>query len=251
MVRKFLPNLINKKLFGDRKKFGTKINPIDEDWKTWQKNYLKFYTDNQKGSIGTTVNHYGFKIVENIDFNKKNIVEIGPGIIEHIKYNQSLPKSYSLVDIDPQFLKNSKILLEKNGYSNVNCYCVNNNKLPFKDNSIDIVLTFHQLEHVYDLTGYLLEIKRILKPKGLLIGSVPTEGSFAWGFGRFLTSRRYVIKNMNFNYDKIICWEHPNYIDFIKKELDKSFKKIKSIKKPFNFLPFDFNLSYSFIYEKE
>ena len=103
MIRKFLPNLINKKLFGDRKKFGTKINPIDEDWKTWQKNYLKFYTDNQKGSIGTTVNHYGFKIVENIDFNKKNIVEIGPGIIEHIKYNQSLPKSYSLVVLTLNF----------------------------------------------------------------------------------------------------------------------------------------------------
>ena len=47
-----------------------------------------------------------------------------------------------------------------------------------KDNSIDIILTFHQLEHVYDLTAYLLEIKRILK-LGLLIGSVPTEGSFA------------------------------------------------------------------------
>ena len=61
-----------------------KINPIDEDWKTWQKNYLKFYTDNQKESIGTTVNHYGFKIVENIDFNKKNIMKLDPSGIEHI-----------------------------------------------------------------------------------------------------------------------------------------------------------------------
>ena len=72
MIRNFLPNIINKKLFGDRKEFGTKIDPDDDDWKKWQKNYLKFYTDNQKGSIGTAINHYGFRIVENINFHKKD-----------------------------------------------------------------------------------------------------------------------------------------------------------------------------------
>ena len=59
------------------------------------------------------------------------------------------------------------------------------------------------MEHVYELDSYVKELKRVLKPGGLLVGSVPTEGGIAWGIGRYLTSRRYVRKNMSFDYDKI------------------------------------------------
>ena len=113
------------------------------------------------------------------------------------------------------------------------------------------MVTFHQLEHIYELEEYLQELKRILKPNGVLIGAVPAEGGVAWGFGRFLTSRRYVRKNMDFDYDKIICWEHPNFVNKIKKLLDENFTSVKSIKKPFGVLPMDFNLSWSFIYRND
>lgn len=120
---------------------------------------------------------------------------------------------------------------------------------PLEDNFSDIILSFHQLEHICNLTDYRLEIKRVLKKDGLFVGVVPTEDSLAWGGGRYLTSRRYVKKNMNFNYDKIICWEHPNFVDLIQEKLNQNFQLIHSTKKPFNFLPLDFNLSWSFIYK--
>ena len=123
--------------------------------------------------------------------------------------------------------------------------------IPLKDNVVDVLVTFHQLEHIYELDTYLQELKRILKPNGVLIGAVPTEGGVAWGFGRFLTSRRYVKKNMDFDYDKIICWEHPNFVNKIKTLLDKNFTNNKSIKKPFGMLPMDFNLSWSFEYRND
>lgn len=94
------------------------------------------------------------------------------------------------------------------------------------------------------------ELKRILRPKGIIVGAVPCEGGLAWGLGRFLTSRRYA-KRLGINYDKIICWEHPNFVDKIKSLLDKNFVKIKSIKKPFPDLPFDLNLIWAFIYQKK
>ena len=121
--------------------------------------------------------------------------------------------------------------------------------LPLTDNSVDIIITFHQMEHVYDLENYISELKRVLKPNGLLVGAVPTEGGFLWGLGRFLTTRRLVKKQYSFDYDKIICWEHPNFVNRIKKHLDNNFSEIESIKKPFNILPFDLNLSWSFIYQ--
>lgn len=48
-----------------------------------------------------------------------------------------------------------------------------NKGLPFKDNSIDEVYSFHFLEHVSNLEFVLKEIHRVLKPNGKKIGTVP------------------------------------------------------------------------------
>jgi SAM-dependent methyltransferase len=252
MLYKILPYFIFKPLFGDRKKWGLKTDFNDKDFRTWQDEcYLEFYEDNQKGTIGTKVNHFGFKIMQEIDLTDKIVLEVGPGRIEHLDYNSSIPKKYILADINEDFLSISKQQLQNYGIENIETYSVEGLSIPLEENSVDVIISFHQLEHIYELDTYLIELKRILKPGGVLIGAVPIEGGFAWGLGRFLTSRRYVRKNMNFDYDKIICWEHPNFITKIKSLLDKNFIRCKSIKKPFNFLPMDTNLSWSFIYKND
>lgn len=45
--------------------------------------------------------------------------------------------------------------------------------LPFKDQSLDLVIANHVLEHIRDLPKALQEIKRVLKPGALLIAQVP------------------------------------------------------------------------------
>ena len=80
-------------------------------------------------------------------------------------------------------------------------------------------MSFFSLEHIYNLNTCIKEIKRVLKRNGKLIFAIPNEGSFAWGFARYLISRRWMIKNTDINYDKIICWEHPNFATKIIKNL--------------------------------
>lgn len=46
-------------------------------------------------------------------------------------------------------------------------------KLPFEDNSFDIVLAFHLFEHVYKYQVSVSEVYRILKPQGKFIVSMP------------------------------------------------------------------------------
>lgn len=48
-----------------------------------------------------------------------------------------------------------------------------NDGLPFEDNSIDEIYSFHFLEHVDDLEFVFKEIHRVLKPNGKTIGTVP------------------------------------------------------------------------------
>ena len=52
---------------------------------------------------------------------------------------------------------------------------VNIENLPFKDNSFDLIICNHVLEHVNDYKKALLEIKRSIKPNGKAIISVPVN----------------------------------------------------------------------------
>jgi SAM-dependent methyltransferase len=48
--------------------------------------------------------------------------------------------------------------------------------LPFPSDHFDAVVTFETLEHVFNLAEVLLEIRRVMKPNGLFLLSIP----FAW-----------------------------------------------------------------------
>ena len=45
--------------------------------------------------------------------------------------------------------------------------------LPFNDASFDYIITSHVLEHVWDLISCFHEMKRILKPNGLMVHIIP------------------------------------------------------------------------------
>ena len=46
-------------------------------------------------------------------------------------------------------------------------------KMPFEKNLFGVVITAETLEHIFDLDVALKEIKRVLKPDGILVGTVP------------------------------------------------------------------------------
>ena len=48
-----------------------------------------------------------------------------------------------------------------------------NKKLPYKDNSFDVIFSGELIEHTFDDLEFLKECKRILKPKGLIIITTP------------------------------------------------------------------------------
>lgn len=251
MINRYLPFSIRNALFGDRDEFGTIPNPCDSDWKIWQdKKFSDFYQNTQQRGIGVKVSRMAYPIISCIDFGDKNVLEVGPGIIRHLQYIQNKPARYTICDINEDVLGIAEKQLRD---VEIPCEAVllsneNESKLPFADESFEVIVSFNSLEHLYPLDSYLSEMKRILKIGGQLVGCIPCEGGLAWGIGRFLTTRRYVHKNYGINYDKIICWEHPNFADLVIERLDAHFKRKYLKLRPFSFLPMDFNLIANFIY---
>jgi SAM-dependent methyltransferase len=250
LLHKFLPESIKIPLFGNRKKYGLFPLENDEDWNLWLKQfYYQFYKDTQKKGVSKIVNDSGYKILKNVDMVNKFVLEIGPGDIPHSGYWVNKPQKYYLVDIRKDFLTQSKIKLSSLSIENLGLE-LNQPAFPFKDNSIDIIIAFYVLEHLYPLEDYMREFFRILKPQGMLIGGIPTEGGIGWGIGRYFSSRKYVQKHSVIDYDKIICWEHPNFAAHILKLLNHYFIKAKTSYWPFKLKIIDINLIIRFIFKK-
>ena len=195
-----------------------------------------------------------YKIINDtvINFDHKDILEIGPGFLDHEKiWKEKIPNSFDLIDVNFDFLKVSEKKLNQRKIKNKKFLVKNSydmNQLP--SNSYDYILSFFSLEHIMDLDKFVLHINRILKPNGYLVFVIPNEGYLAWGLGRYFFTRGYVYNKLNMDYDKIICWEHPNFSDYILKCLDKSLIQIKVHKVP-NLFFLDFSISIKGIYQKK
>lgn len=53
------------------------------------------------------------------------------------------------------------------------CICIDEESLPFKENSFDLIIANFTLHWVNDLPGALIQLRKILKPDGLFLASIP------------------------------------------------------------------------------
>ncbi len=250
-IRNLLPHSLSTPLWGDRARWGLTPNNEDPCWQQWQSTYTEFYQANQREGIGTRVNDAGYAVMSSIDLSGKRVLEIGAGDIRHLKYWRGKPGEYLLADVSPEMMAFAQKRLDEHGVTYSSLLVGRNQPLALEDASVDVIVSFYSLEHLYPLRPYLDEFKRLLKPGGYLIGAIPAEGGLAWGAGRMLTSRRWFKNNTTIDPDKIICWEHPNFAEQIISDLDCFFSKKIVAWWPFAAMPLlDLNLILKFVYKK-
>lgn len=246
-----LPAPLSTRLFGDRQRFGKVPDVTDPSWQEWLKRDYDFYLANQRTSVGMIVNQAGYKIVAKADIDGKAVLEIGPGAIEHIPHWRGKPRHWTNYDIRADLLRLAGERIAATGVPVTDVLAEPGiNKLPFADDSFDSVFTFYALEHIHPLDDHLAEIERVLRPGGQLVGAIPCEGGLAWGTGRMLTSRRWLRKHTTIDPDRLICWEHPNFADFILNRLEARFERLRLGYWPLAVPSVDFNLVASFIFRK-
>jgi SAM-dependent methyltransferase len=251
VIRGWLPQGVRAPLWGDRERWGLTVREDDACWKQWQHSCMDFYTANQRAGVGMAVNEAGYRVMSQIDLSGQRVLEIGPGDICHVAFWRGRPSEYLLADIRPEMLDKAQSRLQAAGVVHRSLLLARGQPLPLEAASVDVVVSFYSLEHIYPLAPYLEEIRRVLRPGGTLIGAIPAEGGLAWGGGRMLTSRRWFKKHTSIDPDKIICWEHPNFADEILSELDKTFERRQARYWPLRWLPLlDTNLVIRLVYRK-
>lgn len=245
-----LPEWIARPLFGDRRRFGLTPRPEDPCWREWERVYLTFYEQNQKRSIGAVVSDAGYRVMGNIDLEGKKVLEIGPGALSHTRYWRGRPQLYVIADVQEQMLQRSAARLAQAGVAYETCLVERGptSLRRFKGQRFDAIVSFYALEHLAPLEDFLDGIAGALAPSGVLVGGIPTEGGLAWGFGRYLTSRRWLKKHTSIDPDKIICWEHPNFAHDILAALEARFECKQLSFWPLRAPTIDLNLIVRFVY---
>jgi len=182
-IRNILPHSLTIPLWGDRERWGLIPNYDDPCWQQWQPTYTQFYLATQRDGIGARVNDAGYAVMSTIDLTGKRVLEIGAGDIRHMEYWQGTPAEYLLADISPEMMAFAQKRLDEHGVTYRCLPVARNQPLALEDASVDVIVSFYSLEHLYPLRPYLDEFKRLLKPGGCLIGAIPAEGGLAWGGG--------------------------------------------------------------------
>lgn len=105
----------------------------------------------------------------------QSLLDAGTGIGYFLPALASIADKVEAIDYHPESLEVARFMLDKRNISNVNLIHGDILRMPYPDQSFDAVICLSAFEHIENLDQAFSEIKRVLKPEGILIAGYPME----------------------------------------------------------------------------
>lgn len=162
-------------------------------------------------------------IVDKLNLKPVKSLDAGCGTGINLGYLSSFEASFGF-----DYSKYALQFCKRRGHNNI--IQADAERLPFKDNSFDVITAFDLLEHVDD-TKALREFYRVIKPNGYLILTVPAF-NFIWSnHDEAVHHKRRYSKNelksiIEFNKFGVFKMSYWNYLLFLPVAFSRLIKKI-------------------------
>ena len=115
-----------------------------------------------------------------------NILDIGSGLCNYYPKNVSNSKNkYFACDLSDEL----KELIEKRGINFIQGD-MSKDKLKLKENSFDLIICSHVIEHIDEPSNILFEINKLLKKSGILFLKTPDIKIVKWNFFNDFTHKK-------------------------------------------------------------
>ncbi len=169
-----------------------------------------------------------------------NILEVGAGDGQHIKYVKSSYKRYTMLDLEPS---RNKILNRKIRY-----VVGDIQHLPFKDNLFEKVIITCLMHHIEKPILGLQEIRRVAKPGAEVVVLLPTDPGIVFRALRKIFADSKLKKNNIENIDLLRATDHRNHFSSLRTMIEYTFAtdEIKICKFPLILDSWNLNLFYIF-----
>jgi len=134
----------------------------------------KIYEITPKIYLPTTIQErFGARLIASLKIPKNGVVvDLGCFLGEKL---WQLPKRRDYLAIGVDVVLSALKIAKKVGFPNHKFIVADAQDLPFKDNSVDVVLAFDVIEHLTSPKEGFAEIARILKPGGKLLLHIPIK----------------------------------------------------------------------------
>lgn len=217
-------------------------SPVPSNLETYylSEEYIS-HTDSKKGFIDKIyqlVKNYTLKkklkLINSFNTESKTILDVGAGTGDFLKVCKE--NNWEIKGIEPSD-KARKIAEEKS-------IKLNKEITEIKNTSFDVITLWHVLEHIPNLVEYTNQLKKLLKPNGVLIIAVPNYKSYdaeyykefwaaydvprhLWHFSK--NSIQKIFSNINMNVEKILPMKFDSFYVSLLSEKYKN-KKSKTVK---------------------
>jgi SAM-dependent methyltransferase len=148
-------------------------------------------------------------------------LDLGAGLGEHLEFEDGRAGDYVALELRPEMAAE---IAARYPYVTTISGDVERG-LEFEVGHFDRVLAIHVLEHLPNLPAVLEELRRLLKPGGVLLVVLPCEGGALYTLGRRLTTQRVFEKRYGVSFDWCIASEHVSTLPEIVRELDDRFAR--------------------------
>jgi ubiquinone/menaquinone biosynthesis C-methylase UbiE len=208
-----------------------------EQIKLWEQNYADDQENLYKNPLVRAVFDLGHKYIARLGRGiHGKILDVGSGMGYHLKFEKLMQdRRYICLDKDPKMLcKINHVYVEK-----LVGTC---SQIPLPDQSIDLVVASHILEHLSDLPHDIDEIKRVLKNQGKVIVVLPCDPGLLWKILTYITPSRRRLKKLGIDYDVVMRHEHVNTYQVCRKVIKQNFNILNEKYYPFFIPSHDLNI---------
>tara|TARA_B110000483_G_scaffold122451_1_gene147596 strand:+ start:203 stop:937 length:735 start_codon:yes stop_codon:yes gene_type:complete len=146
-----------------------------------EKSHFTFFTKDTRFNVEKLLTKKN--IIIHFDEYVKNFISINDKILDYgcgpgtfsVKLSNMTKGNVYGVDISKNFIDECERLKKKLDIKNFIPRFIENEALPFEDNTFDIILLFDVIHHLDDIDKNLIEIKRVLKKSGKIIIYEPNK----------------------------------------------------------------------------
>ena len=193
------------------------VPELTEEQRRIQDDWMRFYHERQPDDHARVVrfNHkYAARSTR-----PGRTLDIGAGLGEHLRYEDLSSQEYHAVELREDMAK----AIRRDFPSVVTVVADCQQRLPYDDATFDRAIAVHVLEHLPNLPAALSEIRRLLRPGGVLSVVIPCEGGLCYSLGRRVTTQRAFEKRYKTSYKWHIESDHVNRAREIIGELHHQF----------------------------